>query len=183
MGATVGSNNDSIGQLQHYRDFTDSSGNPWLLVQFCGKMRTAWSLRENKVWETEPMAIDILHIVSLPRHPWTKILLISEAKSWQLQKKRQVQNYQFMVVQGATGCLWHAYTATHLTSHPLYKGDWSHHQCCKPLVHNDFSLAQLWFLNSSPVYPTAATVFSTPLKLDGAGMLCTQDSKRFNPGK
>jgi hypothetical protein len=88
-----------------------------------------------------------------------------------------------MVVQGATGCLWHAYTATHLTSHPLYKGDWSHHQCCKPLVHNDFSLAQLWFLNSSPVYPTAATVFSTPLKLDGAGMLCTQDSKRFNPGK
>jgi hypothetical protein len=40
-----------------------------------------------------------------------------------LQKKRQVQNYQFMVVHGATGCLWHAY----LTNHPLYKGDWSHH--------------------------------------------------------
>jgi hypothetical protein len=60
-----------------------------------------------------------------------------------------------MVVHAATGCLWHAYTATHLTSHPLYKGDWSHHQFCKPLVHNhDFSLAQLWFLNSSLVYPS-----------------------------
>jgi hypothetical protein len=114
----------------------------------------------------------------------TKILLISEAKSWQLQKKREVQNYQFMVVHGATGCLWHAYTATHLTNHSLYKGYWSHHQSCKLLVHNhDFSLARLWFLNSSPVYLTAATVFSTPLKLDGAGMLCTQDSKPFNPWK
>lgn len=61
-----------------------------------------------------PFTIQLCTSLHINPYYCTKILLISEAKSWQLQKKRQVQNYQFMVVHGATGCLWHAYTATHL---------------------------------------------------------------------
>jgi hypothetical protein len=56
-------------------------------------------------------------------------------------------------------CLQHAYTATDITNPPSYKGTEVFINVWEPVVvePHDFSLAQLWFLNTGLAYPSSSS--------------------------